>query len=110
MKHLYPIIRRVRRPLVPVEEPRSSRREEAQTQKAEVRSQKSEVSQSLVTSAATPVSETPVGPPVQSPPAPAAPVVERPASSAKACPELLPDAGMETKPKRRDTREKIPSK
>ena len=63
MNQLYPIIRRVRRPLLPIEEPRSSRREEAQIQKAEVNGQKSEVSQSLVTSAAAGASETPPAPP-----------------------------------------------
>ncbi|MBI5388204.1 MAG: hypothetical protein HZA90_26365 [Verrucomicrobia bacterium] len=110
MNQLYPIIRRVRRPLVPVEEPRSSRREEAPSEKSPGGTPAAESNQSLVTSAATPADKTPVGPPVQPPPAPAAPVGERLASTAEAYPELLPNAGLDPKPKRRDTREKAPSK
>ncbi len=50
MNQLYPIIRRIRRPLVPVDDPCGSRREEAP-------SSQSAIVQSLVTSAATSAGE-----------------------------------------------------
>ncbi|MBI5386767.1 MAG: hypothetical protein HZA90_19015 [Verrucomicrobia bacterium] len=88
MNQLYPIIRRVRRPLVPVEEPRSSQREEAPSEKAPGGTSAAESHQSLVTSAATPVSETAVGPPAEPPPASAAPVGDTSTSDAEGLPPV----------------------